>query len=77
MRDIASLLIHLIATPSQLARHRGLRSVLAESVLLKHQLLILNPLDTELRTCAVLIDFSPVSVPCSFTQIGSSDQQSF
>jgi len=42
MRDIACLLIHLIAILFQLARHRGLRSVLAESVLLKHQLLILN-----------------------------------
>jgi hypothetical protein len=42
MRDVVSLLIHLVRTVFQLARHRGLRSVLAESVLLKHQLVILN-----------------------------------
>jgi putative transposase len=42
MHLVLSLLIHLVATVFQLARHRGLRSVLAESVLLKHQLLIIN-----------------------------------
>ena len=42
MRDAVFLRFHLVGTVFQLARHRGLRSMLAESVLLKHQLLILN-----------------------------------
>src|SRR5262245_57164782 len=42
MRDAGSLLIHLVTTVFRLAGHRGLRSVLAESALLKHQLLIVN-----------------------------------
>jgi hypothetical protein len=35
-------LLHVIVTVIRLARPRGLRSVVAESVLIKHQLLILN-----------------------------------
>lgn len=42
MRDLAILLIHLIATLVKLLGHGGARSVVAESVLLKHQLLVLN-----------------------------------
>jgi len=42
MRDFAMLFVHLIVTLAQLARPGGLRSVVAESVLLRHQLLILN-----------------------------------
>jgi len=42
MRDVIFLLLHLVTTVVRLAGHRGLRSVMAESVLLKHQLLILN-----------------------------------
>lgn len=42
MRDIAILLIHLIATITKLIGRGGVRSVVAESLLLKHQLLILN-----------------------------------
>src|SRR5262245_50033039 len=42
MRDVIFLLLHLITTVIRLAGHRGLRSVMAESVLLKHQLLIVN-----------------------------------
>jgi transposase InsO family protein len=42
MRDIAILLFHLLATTARLARPGGARSVIAESLLLKHQLLILN-----------------------------------
>ena len=42
MRDLAILLIHLIATVTKLFRAGGARSVVAESLLLKHQLLILN-----------------------------------
>ena len=42
MRDLAVLLLHLLATLARLAGPGGARSVVAESVLVKHQLLILN-----------------------------------
>ena len=42
MRELAILLIHLIATLVKLLGRGGARSVVAESVLLKHQLLVLN-----------------------------------
>ena len=42
MRDFAILFVHLIATLARLARPGGLRSVVAESVLVRQQLLILN-----------------------------------
>src|SRR3954452_14056419 len=42
MRDLAVLLLHLVATVARLAGPGGARSVVAESVLVKHQLLILN-----------------------------------
>jgi transposase InsO family protein len=42
VRDLAVLFLHLLATVARLAGPGGARSVVAESVLLKHQLLILN-----------------------------------
>src|ERR1700726_4743643 len=42
MRDVVILFVHLIVTAVRLARPGGVRSVVAESVLVKHQLLILN-----------------------------------
>jgi putative transposase len=42
MRDLAVLFLHLLATVARLAGPGGARSVMAESVLVKHQLLILN-----------------------------------
>ena len=42
MRAVASLLIHLIWTLIRLLRPGGTRGVVAESLLIKHQLLILN-----------------------------------
>ena len=42
MCNIVILFVHLIVTVVRLARPGGLRSVVAESVLLKHQLCILN-----------------------------------
>ena len=42
MRDVDILLIHLIITIAKLIGRGGIRSVVAESLLLKHQLLILN-----------------------------------
>jgi hypothetical protein len=42
MRDLVVLFVHLIVTVVRLARPGGLRSGVAESVLVKHQLRILN-----------------------------------
>ena len=42
MRDVVILFLHLIVTIVRLARPGGLRSVVAESLLVKHQLQILN-----------------------------------
>jgi putative transposase len=42
VRDIVIVFVHLIVTRVRLARPGGLRSVVAESVLVKHQLRILN-----------------------------------
>jgi hypothetical protein len=42
MRDLFILLVHLIATLARLVGPGGLRSVVAESLLVKQQLLILN-----------------------------------
>ena len=42
MRDFAVVFVDLILTLARLARPGGLRSVVAESVLVRHQLLILN-----------------------------------
>src|SRR5215468_4437201 len=42
MRDWLVLIVHLITTVFRLLSRGGLRAVVAESVLVKHQLLILN-----------------------------------
>src|SRR6202521_2983949 len=42
MRDLAVLFLHLLATVARLAGPGGTRAVVAESVLVKQQLLILN-----------------------------------
>ena len=42
MRDLLILLVHLITTTARLIGPGGARSVVAESLLVKHQLLILN-----------------------------------
>src|SRR5450755_3855415 len=42
MRDLVVLLIHFIATMARLLGPGGARSIVAESLLLQHQLLILN-----------------------------------
>src|SRR5215469_7874189 len=42
MHDIFTLFLHAIVTIIRLGKPGGLRSVVAESVLLRHQLLILN-----------------------------------
>src|ERR1022692_3610270 len=42
MRDLLILFVHSIVTVARLARPGGLRSVVAESILVRHQLLVLN-----------------------------------
>src|SRR5215468_5305326 len=42
MRDIFTLLLHAIVTIIRLGQPGGLRSVVAESILMRHQVLILN-----------------------------------
>ncbi len=42
MRDLFILVVHLITTVIRLAKPGGLRAVVAESVMAKHQMLILN-----------------------------------
>ena len=42
MRDLVILFVHVLTTLIRLARPGGVRSVLAESILLKHQLLVFN-----------------------------------
>src|SRR5204862_7531055 len=42
MRDIFTLFLHAIVTIIRLGQPGGLRSVVAESVLMRHQVLILN-----------------------------------
>jgi len=42
VRDLAVLFLHVLATVARLAGPGGARSVVAESVLIKHELLILN-----------------------------------
>jgi hypothetical protein len=42
MRDIFTLFLHAIVIVIRLGRPDGLRSVVAESVLMRHQVLILN-----------------------------------
>lgn len=42
MRDLAVLFLHLLVTVARIAGPGGARSVVAESALVKHQLLILN-----------------------------------
>src|ERR1700758_2962442 len=42
MRDIFTLFLHVIVTMIRLGQAGGIRSVVAESVLMRHQVLILN-----------------------------------
>lgn len=42
MHDLLILLIHLLTTVFRLAKTAGVRTIVAESILVKHQLLILN-----------------------------------
>ena len=69
MRDLAVLFLHLLATVARLAGPGGVRSVVAESVLVKHQLLILNR--SRKRSPSVrLIALSPACARSSCVRAG-------
>jgi putative transposase len=59
VRDLAILFLHLLATVARLAGPGGARAVVAESVLVKHQLLILNRSRTRSPISVPLIAWSP------------------
>ena len=42
MRDLAILFVHLLATIAKMMGPGGARAVVAESLLVKHQLMIVN-----------------------------------
>ncbi len=42
MRDLIILLVHVVTTVVRIVQPGGVRAVIAESILIKHQLLILN-----------------------------------
>jgi hypothetical protein len=72
MRDLAVLVIHLLATVGRLAGPSGARAVVAESVLIKQQLLILNRSGDVPPTSIWRIGWSPACVRWSCAQTGWS-----
>jgi hypothetical protein len=70
VRDLAVLFIHLLTTVARLAGPGGARSVIAESVLVKHQLLILNRSRKRSPVSVSLIARSPVCVRSSCARVG-------
>jgi hypothetical protein len=62
VRDLAILFLHLLATVARLAGPGGARAVVAESVLVKHQLLILNRSRNGRPISVLPIGWSPVCV---------------
>jgi hypothetical protein len=72
MRDLAVLILHLLATVVRVSGPGGARAVVAESVLLKQQLLMLNRSRRRAPTFAWLIAWSPACVRCSCARAGWS-----
>lgn len=70
MRDLAVLFLHLLGTVARLAGPGGARSVVAESVLVKHQLLILNRSWKRSPISAPPIALSPACVRSSCAPAG-------
>jgi hypothetical protein len=64
MRDIFTLLLHAIVIIIRLGRPGGLRSVVSESVLMRHQVLILNRGRKRAPTFGLRIASSPVYARC-------------
>jgi putative transposase len=73
MRDLVILFLHVIAALARLLGPAGIRSVVAESVLIKQQLLILN----RSRLCAPQIALLPGCVLSSFALLACSVQPSY
>ena len=65
MRDLAVLFLHLLATVARLAGPGGARSVVAESVLIKHHCRSSIARGTGHPTSASLIAWLPACVPFS------------
>ena len=65
MRDFIILFVHLIVTVVRLAGPGGLRSVVAESALIRHQLLILNRVRRRAPNLRATIALPPVCSPFS------------
>src|SRR6059036_2599178 len=63
MRDIFTLFLHAIVTTIRLGQPGGLRSVVAESVLMRHQVLILNVVGSVRPTFGPRIESLRVCVP--------------
>lgn len=76
MRAFVILFIHLIATVARLAGPGGIRSVVAESLIVRHQLLILNRSRKRAPISARSIGSSLVCVPFSCVRRASSVPQS-
>ena len=71
MRDLAVLFLLLLATVARLVGPGGARAVVAESVLVKHQLLILNrSRPTRPHASTSLIAWSPACARCSSARAG-------
>ncbi len=79
MRDLATLFIHFLVTIARLMHTGGARAVVAESLLVKHQLVILNrsrerapnlrPLDRVIAGFCTLLHLSgPVAPYCGRTE---------
>ena len=71
MRDLAVLFLHLLTTVARLAGPGGARAVVAESVLVKQQLLILNRSVKRSPTSASLIESSPACARCSSAELST------
>jgi hypothetical protein len=73
VRDLAVLVLHLLTTIARLAGPGGARSVVAESVLLKQQLLILNRGPGNVHRISVSrIASSPECLRSSYARVGWS-----
>jgi hypothetical protein len=64
MRDLAILFLHLISTIAKLFGPGGARSIVAESLLVKHQLLIVNRSRERAPNLPRRIALSLGCVPC-------------
>ena len=77
MRDLLILLVHLIATLARLMGPGGLRSVVAESLLVKQQLLILNRSRHRAPNLRASDRSSPACVRCSCARPACSARRSY